>query len=232
MKHEWLEKNQWNIITWKRRFWHSPKYERYYWCRLSTWKKSLKSLDFKIKNVGEYHNFLIQRDTLLLADVFENFIEIFILKYMDLTLLVILLHQDQSKIKSFNWYWYVINGKKYIKGGICHAIHQREKADNKYLKDYDKNKDPSYLKFWDVNNLYEWWMSQKVSVNDFKWVEDTSKFNEDFIKYYNNEGDEEYFLGVDVQYPENLYNLYKDLTFLRERVKIGNIEIFKIIDFL
>ena len=75
-------------------------------------------------------------------------------------------------------------------------------------------------------------MSQKVSVNDFKWVEDTSKFNEDFIKYHNNESDEEYFLGVDVQYPENLCNLYKDLTFLRERVKIGNIEIFKIIDLL
>ena len=71
-------------------------------------------------------------------------------------------------------------------------------------------------------------MSQKVSVNDFKWVEDTSKFNEDFIKYYNNESD----VDVDVQYPENLYNLYKDLTFLRERVNIGNIGIFKIIDFL
>ena len=39
-------------------------------------------------------------------------------------------------------------------GGICHAIHQWAKANNKYMKDYHKNKESSYLKYWDVNNLY------------------------------------------------------------------------------
>ena len=49
------------------------------------------------------------------------------------------------------------------------------------MKDYDKNKGSSYLKYWDLNNLYGWTMSQKLSVNKTKWIEDTSKLNGDFI---------------------------------------------------
>ena len=43
---------------------------------------------------------------------------------------------------------------KGITGGIFHAIHRYIKANNKYMKDYDKNKELSFLKYWDVNNLY------------------------------------------------------------------------------
>ena len=50
-------------------------------------------------------------------------------------------------------------------------------------------------------------MSQKLPVNKFVWIEDTSQFNEDFIKNYNGESDEGYFLEVDVQYPEKLHEL-------------------------
>ena len=74
--------------------------------------------------------------------------------------------------------------EKGIRGGICHAIHQYAKANNKYIKDYN-NQESSYLKYWDVNNLYDWAMSQKLPVNKFEWIEDTSPFNEDFIKNYN-----------------------------------------------
>ena len=49
-------------------------------------------------------------------------------------------------------------------------------------------------------------MSQKLSVNNFEWIEDTSQFNEDFRKIYNEESDEGYFLEVDVQYLENYMN--------------------------
>ena len=41
-------------------------------------------------------------------------------------------------------------------------------------------------------------MSQKLPVNKFEWIEDTSQFNEDFIKNYNEESDEGYFLEIDV----------------------------------
>ena len=89
--------------------------------------------------------------------------------------------------------------EKRIGGGKCHAIHQYAKTNNKYMKDYDKNKESSNLRYWDVNNLYGWVMSQKLSVNKFEWIEDISQFNEDFIKNYNKESDEVYFLEVDVQ---------------------------------
>ena len=62
----------------------------------------------------------------------------------------------------------------------------------------------SYLKYWDVNNLYGWAMSQKLPVNNFKWIKDTSQFNEDFIKRFNKGSDEGYFLEVDVHSPEKL----------------------------
>ena len=51
------------------------------------------------------------------------------------------------------------------------------KANNKFMKDDDKNKESSYFKHWDVNNLYGWAMSQKLSINGVKWVEDLSEFN-------------------------------------------------------
>ena len=45
-----------------------------------------------------------------------------------------------------------------------------------------KNKESLSLKYWDVNNLYGWSVSQKLPVSDFKWVEVASQNNEDYIK--------------------------------------------------
>ena len=44
--------------------------------------------------------------------------------------------------------------EKGIRGEICHAIYRYAKANNKYIKDYDKNIESPYLKYWDVNNLH------------------------------------------------------------------------------
>ena len=52
----------------------------------------------------------------------------------------------------------LLNFEKGIRQGICHAIHRYSKANNKYMKGYDKNKEPSYRKCWDVNNLHGWAM--------------------------------------------------------------------------
>ena len=81
-------------------------------------------------------------------------------------------------------------------------------------------KQSSYLKYWNVNNLYGWGLSQKWSIDGFKWVEDTSQFNKDFKERYNWHTDGKYFLEVDVQYPEKLHDYHKDLHFLPERMKI------------
>ena len=60
-------------------------------------------------------------------------------------------------------------------------------------------------------------MSQKLPVNSFKWVEKLSRFNEIFVKNYNENSDIGYFLEVHIDYSEKLFNLYKDLPFLSER---------------
>ena len=66
--------------------------------------------------------------------------------------------------------------EKGITGGICHAIYRYAKANNEYMKDYDKNEESPYLQYCDVNNLYGWTMSQKLPVNSFEWIEYTSQF--------------------------------------------------------
>ena len=67
-------------------------------------------------------------------------------------------------------------------------------------------------------------MLQKLPVNDFIWVEEASQFNEDFIKSYNEDSDERYFLEGDVLYPDELRDLQNNLSFLRERMKIEKVE--------
>ena len=88
------------------------------------------------------------------------------------------------------------------------------------MKDYDKNIESSYIQYLDANNLHGWAMSQKLPVNNFKWVEDTSKINEKFIKSYYENSRKGYILEVDVKYPKELHDLYSDLPFLPKKMKI------------
>ena len=116
--------------------------------------------DFEIKSLGEYHDLYVKIDTLYSADIFENFRKM-CLKIHRLDLLKFL---SAPQV--------LLMVEKRIRGGICHLTHQYAKANNKYIKDYDKNKELSYIKYWDVNNLYDWVMLQKLPVNYFGWRED------------------------------------------------------------
>ena len=57
--------------------------------------------------------------------------------------------------------------EKGIQGVIFHSIYRYAKANNKSIKGYDKNKESSYLQYWDVNDLFGWALSQKFPVNNF-----------------------------------------------------------------
>ena len=111
----------------------------------------------------------------------------------------------------------LLMGEKRIRTGICHAIHRYAKAYDKYMKNYDKNIISLYLEYLEANNLYGDGMSQKVSGNNFKWIEKLSKFDKDFIKDYDENSNKGYILEVDVEYPKNLFNLRKYLSFLPEK---------------
>ena len=91
------------------------------------------------------------------------------------------------------------------------------------MKDYDKNKESSCIHYRNLNNIYGWAMSQMLPVNNFECIKDTSQFNEDFIKNYNEKSDEENFLEVDVQYLEKFYEPHNNLPVLPERKKIEKV---------
>ena len=98
-----------------------------------------------------------------------------------------------------------------IRGAMCQSLHRYAKANNKYMKNCNKNIESSYLMYLDVKYLYGWAMSQKLPVNGFKWENDLSRFNEDFIKKCNENSDIGYFFEVDVEYPKKLFGSHKDL---------------------
>ena len=89
------------------------------------------------------------------------------------------------------------------------------------MKNYDKNKESSFLIYVDANNLYGWAMSKKLPADGFKWVDDLSMFTKDIIKNYDEEGDVGYLLVVDIEYPKTLRMLQSDLPFLCEKMKIN-----------
>ena len=124
-------------------------------------------------------------NTLLLADVFESFrnicIKIYKLdpaKFLSASGLAwqAALKETKEKLDLLTDINMLLMVEKGIKGGICHSVYQYVKANNKYMKDYHKNNESSYIQYWDVNNLYGWVMSQKLPVNNFEWIKDTFQF--------------------------------------------------------
>ena len=181
---------------------------------------------FKLKNLGEYHDLYVQSDTLLLADVFENFrntcIKVYELDPAHFLSLPGITWQaclkKNIKLELLTDYDMLLMVEEGIRGGICHSIHRYAKANNKYMKNYDKNEESLYIQYLDANNLYGWAMSQKLPVNGFKWV--FNEINKEFIKNYDGNSDKGYIPEVDVKYPQKLHNLHSDLPFLPKRMKI------------
>ena len=93
------------------------------------------------------------------------------------------------------------------------------------MRDYDKIMSLSYLKYQDVNHLYDWVMSQNLPGTDLKWVDDVSEFDESFIKNYNEESDvQAIFLKLMFNISKKLHDLHNELPFLPERIKIEKIK--------
>ena len=129
------------------------------------------------KNLGDYHDLYVQSDTLLLADVFEDFRNMCI-KVYELDPAHFLsapglawqacLKKTEVKLELLTDVDMLLMVEKGITGGICHAIYRYAKANNKYMKNYNKDKEESFLQYLDDSNLYGWAMSQKLPVSGFK----------------------------------------------------------------
>ena len=109
---------------------------------------------FKSKNLGEYHDLFVESDTLLLADVFENFRNMCLKVYeLDTAHFLSLpglawqacLKKTSIELELLTDYDMLLMVEEGIRGGICHSIHRYAKANNKYMKNYDESKDSSYI---------------------------------------------------------------------------------------
>ena len=184
---------------------------------------------FNINNLGEYHDLYVRSDTLLLADIFENFRQSCLKIYeLDPAHFVSLpglawqacLKKTNVELELLTDFDMLLMVEEGIRGGICHATQRYAHFNNKYMNDYDRKKKSSYIQYLDANNLYGKAMTEKLPVKEFKWVNDISKIDEDFLKVYNKNDNKGYILDVDVDYPSKLQNLHSDLPFLPERMVI------------
>ena len=74
------------------------------------------------------------------------------------------------------------------RGGMCNVIHRSAKANNKYMKNYNKNVESSFIEYLDANNLYGWSMSKKLPVGEFELI-NPEDYTEDIIKIYDENND-------------------------------------------
>ena len=186
---------------------------------------------FNMKTLKDYHEFYNITDVLLLADVFENFRDLCLKIYkldpvyyftapglawdacLKMTNIQLELLSDVNMLLMF---------EKGIRGGISIISNRYGEANNKYMKDYDKNKDSKYLMYLDANNLYGCAMSEKLPTHGFKWLtsgEMENLFNNQIVQVWERIP---CILEVDLEYPEKLHDSHNDYPLCPERVECKN----------
>ena len=118
---------------------------------------------FEIKNLGDSHDFYVKCDTLLLANVFENFRNMCLNEYgLDPAHFLSVpglawpacLKKTKVELELLTDIYMLLMVEKGTEGGNCQAIHRHAKSNNKYMKNYNKDVISSYLTYLDANNLH------------------------------------------------------------------------------
>ena len=149
--------------------------------------------EFKMNNLGYYHDLFVQNDTLLLADIFENFRNMSLKAYeLDPAYFISLprfawhacLKITGVKLQLITDINMLLMIENRMFSGVCHVVPSYAQANNKYMNNYDENKESSFLQYLDANNLHGCPMTAKLPICSFKWVKNVSKIDEKFIKNY------------------------------------------------
>ena len=126
--------------------------------------------------MGDYHDHYLKKDVLLLAHVFERFIDTCLQFYRvdpcycfispglswDATLK--LTGVKLEKIFDIDMYLFIEKG---LRGGIPYIAKIYSKANNKYMKNYDPKKPSNFITYLDMNNLYGWAMNSYLPYGRF-----------------------------------------------------------------
>ena len=134
---------------------------------------------FDIKNVGDYHDHYLKKDVLLLADVFEKFIDTCLKFYgldpchyfsspgLSWDEMLKMAGVKLEKISDIDNYLFI---KKGLRGEISYIAKRYAKAYNNYMNDYDPKKPSTFITYLGMNNLYDWSMSEYLPYDGFKWL--------------------------------------------------------------
>ena len=182
---------------------------------------------FGIENMGQYHDLYLKSDVLLLADIFENFREQYLDIYgLDPAHYVSLPNSSlDSALKMTGVRLDLISDvnmqlliEKGMRGGISTITHRYAQANNKYMKNYDPQKESSHIIYSDANNLYGCAMIQKLPTGDFRWVPSPEYIN---LDSYDENSDKGLILEVDLEYPKELHDLHNDYPLAPEKITVG-----------
>ena len=181
---------------------------------------------FRIENMGQYHDLYLKSDVLLLADIFQNFREQYLHTYgLDPAHYVSLPSSSwDSMLKMTGVRLDLLTDvdmlnfiEKGMRGGISTITHRYAKANNKYMKNYDSQKESSYIPYLDANNLYGWAMSQKLPTSNFQWIKCPEYLN---LNSYDENSARGLILEVELEYPKELHGLHNDYPLAPEKITV------------
>ena len=92
--------------------------------------------------------------------------------------------------------------EKGLRGGISYIAKRYVKANNKYINDYDPKKPATFISYLDMNNLYDWTMSEYLPYEEFKWLKNVDRFD---VMSINEKSPIGHSLEVDLEYPDELH---------------------------
>ena len=182
--------------------------------------------EFNMRNMGNYHDHYLKKDVLLLADIFEKFIDTH-LKFCKLdpchyfsspglswdTMLKII-GVKLGKTSVTEMYLFIEKG---LRGGISSIAKRYSKINNKYMKNYDLTKLIIFVICLDMNNLYGCGMSDYLPYSVFMWLKNVDKLDVISVGEKSPIG---YILKVDLEYPDELHKLHNDYPLAPEKLAI------------
>ena len=179
--------------------------------------------------MNDYRDLYLKTGVLLLADVFEKFVNMCLDYYgldpchyfsstgLSWDAMFKMTKTDLDLISDIDMHLFI---EKEMRGGIFYIAKRHSKANNKYMESYYISKESIYITYHDANNLYGWAMSQYLPYSGFKWSnqKEISDFCLNSISENSSIG---YILEAGLEYPSELHDLHNDYPLAPEKFEIS-----------